>query len=70
MKNDDNIDNDSGYPWGDNSDYDSEECYGQPWDWSLTRQNSQPIEPRMQRLLAKQPVRAINANVSNFPSLA
>jgi hypothetical protein len=40
MKNHD--DNDNPYPMGD-SDYDSEDCYGQPYDWSLARQNSQPV---------------------------
>ena len=40
MKNHD--DNDNPYPMGD-SDYDSEDDYGQPYDWSLARQNSQPV---------------------------
>lgn len=41
MKNHDDNDNDE-YPWG-NSTYDTEDCYGQPYDWSLARQNSQPV---------------------------
>jgi len=33
---------DNPYPWGKN-DYDSEDCYGKPYDWSLARQSSQPV---------------------------
>ncbi len=60
MKNHD-IDNDSGFPWG-NTVYDSEDDYGQPYDWSLTRENSQLVQPRIQNLTAKQPMRAIDAD--------
>jgi hypothetical protein len=54
-------------PWG-NSDYDSEDCYGQPWDWSA-RENSQPVQSRIQNNTSKQPVRAIDAdNAVRFSS--
>jgi len=61
MKNHADDDYNDGYPWG-NSDYDSEDCYGYPWDWSLTRQNSHPVQPRIQNNAAKQPMRAIDAD--------
>jgi len=59
MKNHD--DNDTGYPWG-NSTYDSEDCYGSPWP------GSQAVQPRVQNNAAKQPMCAIDADVSNPPS--
>jgi hypothetical protein len=52
-----------GYPWG-NSDCDSEYCYGSPWP------GSQVSSPRIQNNPAKQPMRAIEADVSNPPSPA
>jgi hypothetical protein len=56
------------YPWS-NPDYDSESCYGQPY-WSRARQHCHSIEPRMKALLAKQPRRPINSDVSNEAFLA
>lgn len=62
MKNHDDYDNDE-YPWGD-STYDSEDCYGSPWQYS------QPVQPRFQDDAAEEPVRPIDADVNNPPTLA
>ena len=62
MRNHDDNDNDSQYPWGD-VPYDSEDCYGSPWQYS------QAVQPRVQDNAAKQPMRAINADVSNPPTV-
>jgi hypothetical protein len=62
MKNHD--DNDNPYPMGD-SDYDSEDDYGQPYDWSLARQHGHFVRLCFQPRPAKQPVSAVDADVSN-----
>jgi hypothetical protein len=72
MKNyDDNDYLDGPYPHPSaQNTYDSEDCYGQPYDWSLARQNSHPFNPGFQHRLPEQPMCAIDADVSNPPSPA
>ena len=48
------------------NDYDSEDDYGKP----LTREHCHPIDPRMKALLAKQPRRPIDTDVSDASTLA